>query len=59
MMVLISAYLFVIFNGKKFMEHRKPFEIKWIIVTYNILQILANIVIFALVSSTSDLYSSA
>lgn len=51
MIILISTYLFVIRNGKKFMEHRKPYDIEKLIIGYNILQIIINSVLFILVSS--------
>lgn len=54
MIVLIAAYLYVIRNGKKFMEHRKPYNIERLIIGYNILQIIINSVVFLLVGSINQ-----
>lgn len=51
--IVISAYLYFIRNGKSIMEHRKPFKIERIIIAYNIIQIIANSVIFLVVSSST------
>ncbi|XP_031638604.1 elongation of very long chain fatty acids protein 7-like [Contarinia nasturtii] len=50
MIILVSIYLFIIRNGKKFMEHRKPLKIKRLIIVYNILQIIANSTLFLVVT---------
>lgn len=51
MVLLISTYLYVIRNGKKFMEPQKPYNIEKIIIVYNILQIITNIGLFLTVST--------
>lgn len=48
--MLITTYLFIIRNGKKFMEHRKPFNIERLIIVYNIAQIIVNATIFVMVN---------
>lgn len=53
MVILVSAYLYFVRNGKSFMEHRKPFKIERIIIAYNILQIIANTALFLIVSSST------
>lgn len=55
MVLLISTYLYVIRNGKKFMEPQKPYNIQKIIIVYNILQILTNLGLFLAVSRESIL----
>lgn len=50
MVLLISTYLYVIRNGKKFMEPQKPYNIHKIIIVYNILQIITNLGLFLVVS---------
>lgn len=52
MIILVSIYLYIVRNGKKWMEHRKPFEIERIIVAYNIVQIIVNSALFLVVSSS-------
>lgn len=54
MLILVSIYLYIVKNGKKFMEHRKPMEIQQIIIVYNIIQIIANSALFLIVSSLHD-----
>lgn len=54
MVILVSVYLYIVRNGKKWMEHRQPMEIERIMIVYNILQIIVN---SALVLVVSSLYS--
>lgn len=42
LIILISTYLFMVRNGKKWMQHRQPMEIDRIIIAYNLIQIIAN-----------------
>lgn len=51
MIILVSVYLYIIRNGKKWMEHRKPMEIERLMVVYNIVQIIVNSALFLVVSS--------
>lgn len=49
--IVLAAYLlFVLRFGKKFMENRKPFNIKNIVRVYNIIQVTFNAIIFGYVS---------
>lgn len=49
-LVLVTVYLYIVKNGPKFMKDRKPFNIEKIIIVYNMLQIIANVILFFLVS---------
>lgn len=51
MFILVAIYLYIVRNGKKWMEHRNPMEIQQIMVVYNIVQIIANSALFLVVSS--------
>nr|CAD7195080.1 unnamed protein product [Timema douglasi] len=47
LLVIIALYLFfVLVAGPKFMENRRPYNLKKIIAAYNILQVLANAYLF-------------
>ncbi|KAK9738409.1 GNS1/SUR4 family [Popillia japonica] len=47
---IVAVYLYIVFNlGPKFMENRKPFELKWVLIGYNIFQVLYCLVILVLV----------
>lgn len=54
MLLLISAYLFIVATGKKWMEHRKPMQIERIIILYNFIQIIANSIIVLTVSLINE-----
>lgn len=50
-MIILAAYLYFVNSlGPRFMENRKPFQIKNIINGYNIAQVLVNLVIGVVVS---------
>lgn len=51
MFILVAIYLYIVRNGKKWMQHRNPMEIQQIIVVYNIVQIIVNSALFLVVSS--------
>nr|CAD7195081.1 unnamed protein product [Timema douglasi] len=47
LLVIVALYLFfVLVAGPKFMENRRPYNLKKIIAVYNILQVLANAYLF-------------
>nr|CAD7409888.1 unnamed protein product [Timema poppensis] len=47
LLVIVALYLFfVLVAGPKFMENRRPYDLKKIIAVYNILQVLANAYLF-------------
>lgn len=51
MAVIIISYLaFVLYYGPKWMENRKPFNLKYVMRVYNAIQVLANSFIFIYVS---------
>lgn len=51
------VYLYVVlYIGPKFMENRKPFNLLSIIKVYNIIQLVACILIFYMVSVTPNCY---
>lgn len=35
-LILVTLYLFIVFNGPKFMEKRKPFQLRSVLVIYNL-----------------------
>lgn len=50
LVILASYYYFVTDFGPKFMEKRPPFDLKRVIIVYNLVQILANLYIVLQVS---------
>lgn len=57
--LLLAGYLhFVLSSGPKWMRHRKPFNIDWLLIVYNALQIVGCAYLVFLVSihlATSEL----
>lgn len=48
--VLVAGYLYFVLDfGPKFMANRKPFNLKKLILVYNVVQVLINLVMFVLV----------
>ncbi|XP_062125433.1 elongation of very long chain fatty acids protein 7 [Drosophila sulfurigaster albostrigata] len=46
-MAIIGVYLaFVLHFGPKWMEHRRPFELKFVMQLYNVIQVVANTAVF-------------
>ncbi|KAM8714166.1 hypothetical protein ACLKA7_014328 [Drosophila subpalustris] len=44
---LVLGYLLIVLKfGKKFMEHRQPYDIKKIMIFYNIFQVIYNVILF-------------
>lgn len=43
MIGIVASYMvFVLYLGPKFMENRKPFNLKYVIIFYNVLQVYYN-----------------
>lgn len=48
--VLVAGYLYFVLDfGPKFMATRRPFDLKKLILVYNVIQVLINLVLFVLV----------
>lgn len=48
--ILLCYLVFVLKAGKIFMEHRKPYDLKNVILVYNVCQMIYNAVMFSFVS---------
>ncbi|KAH8372264.1 hypothetical protein KR093_010850, partial [Drosophila rubida] len=51
--ILVAYLAFVVKLGRIFMEHRKPYDLKNVLLVYNIFQVLYNTIIFGYVSGCS------
>ncbi|XP_060658253.1 elongation of very long chain fatty acids protein F-like [Drosophila nasuta] len=47
--LLISYLLIILKLGKKFMEHRKPYNINNILIVYNVFQMIYNVILFCMI----------
>lgn len=57
MLAIIGIYLyFVLSVGPRFMEKRKPFQIKNILIAYNSFQIISNVYVWFYVSTASGIH---
>jgi len=54
--ILIAYLLFVLKLGKIYMAERKPYNIKNVIIGYNIFQVIYNVIMFGFVSSETYTY---
>lgn len=55
-LTIVCSYLyFVKYFGPKLMQHRKPYQLKWIMSLYNVAQVAINLYIAAAVSNLAHL----
>lgn len=57
LVILIAGYLYFIRSGTRMMQNRKPFQLRSLIMTYNIVQVVLNFWLFSDVWRHHELYS--
>lgn len=56
--IIVSYLLFVLRIGPKYMQNRKPFDLKNVLIVYNFLQVLISVWIFQEVRASPDVITS-